>query len=491
MRISETFRDIQTRIDEAAELIERNGPSSGERTELKQTLQQLSHPADRHFGLFLMMTSQKGRVLAVGPGIDDARAQKIANLQFTADDNHLSEPVRICARCFEHHDSISIVSPMSDGRKMVANVDLEQLLDDVFAQITRGRHAQAALVDGDGEVLFNERTEGGHGDQDLIAGHATLRHTDWKVIVETPRSAIAPEVRSLVEMELYASLGLLLILMLALGAFGFLKYREQSERVERVQALAQTEKLATVGMLGASVAHEIRNIVSVAKLNAELARRSAGLEESTHLDKVADSLERLTDMAENITGYARSDDSETEPFGLDDAVREALELVGPKIDETKLLYETDDNPIIAGNGTALTHVVLNLLLNAYDEVDDQADAEIKISVRKEEGFGVIEVTDNGPGVDPAILDEMFEPFTSTKGEGDEGGTGLGLWLCSEIVDQHSGSIEAENLIRGGARFTVKLPVADETVSADSGAADAEPAPEGDDAPQTSQNYMAS
>ena len=458
MRISETIRDIQTRLDEAAEQIERYGPAPGETGRLQQTLDRLGHPNDERLGLGLLMTSEDGDVTAVGRAMADERARHIADRQLTLAADASSSSVHVCAYCLDLPGTITIVATLEDGRRLAANIRLENLLDGIFDRITRGRHAVAALHDAQGEVLFDNRISDRGGSGELIAGTAPVNYAGWHVHVETPRAAVAPEVRETVRSVLYASIGMIVVLALALGVLGYLKFREQSERLERVQALARTDKLATVGMLGSSIAHEIRNIISAVKMNLELARRNGDGENHESIDKASDSIGRLEELTENITGYVGAQRGEDEPFDLQAAVEEAINLVNPKLDPSMLAVEANAHPVVDGSKGAIVQVIVNLLLNAYDATVDESDATITVRVETDGERGLVEVIDTGPGIDPAILDHIFEPFTSTKGADDEGGTGLGLWLSSEIIDQHGGTIRAENREAGGARFVVALPV---------------------------------
>jgi signal transduction histidine kinase len=439
MRISETFLDIQTRLDEAAERL-RDDSFPAESESHTAVLERLSHPNDRDIGLVLLMSAETGGILAVGPGGEEERTAQLADLHFDLARQHLVERLNICTHCLAHPGSVSIVSAIGDGRALVANVSLEALLAD------------------DGEVLFEQHSPDAGENGAMIVGTAGLPHSDWKVLVETPYAVIAPEVRRSTRSLLYATVGLLVVLALALGLFGYRGYREQAARVERTRTLARADKLATVGMLSASIAHEVRNVISVVELNVELARRSP-TDNATHLDRAARGLDRLTRLADNIKGYVGGTTAdEVRAFGLSGAVQEATGLLTPKFNGQLLQLETRANPTINGSAGAITQVIVNLLLNAHDEVGEAPEPEIRVEVYQEGDFGVVEVVDNGPGIEPEVFDRIFEPFVSTKGEEAVGGTGLGLWLCSEIVSQHGGTIRAENT-EGGARFIVRLPVA--------------------------------
>jgi two-component system NtrC family sensor kinase len=108
---------------------------------------------------------------------------------------------------------------------------------------------------------------------------------------------------------------------------------------------------------------------------------------------------------------------------------------------------------VRGDAAQLHQVALNLLTNALQAVDD--GEEVVVALRREGGDAVLEVRDAGPGVDPAIRDRIFEPFFT----GREGGTGLGLFVSYGIVERHGGRIEVGTAPEGGARFTVRLPLA--------------------------------
>ena len=112
-------------------------------------------------------------------------------------------------------------------------------------------------------------------------------------------------------------------------------------------------------------------------------------------------------------------------------------------------------PPVRGDAAQLHQVALNLLTNALQAVDE--GEPVVVALRQEGARAVLEVRDGGPGVDPAIRDRIFEPFfTAGKAEG----TGLGLFVSYGIVERHGGTLEVGSAPEGGARFTVRLPLAD-------------------------------
>jgi signal transduction histidine kinase len=113
-----------------------------------------------------------------------------------------------------------------------------------------------------------------------------------------------------------------------------------------------------------------------------------------------------------------------------------------------------DLPLIRGHYDALSRVFRNLLLNALDAVQGQANPEVRVSAELTDGSVRVRVTDTGPGIDPAIFDRIWDPDFTTKSRG----TGLGLALVRQTVRAHGGDVEARNVSGGGAEFVVTLPI---------------------------------
>ncbi len=228
------------------------------------------------------------------------------------------------------------------------------------------------------------------------------------------------------------------------------------------QVLRST-RLASVGRLAAGVAHEIGNPLAAILGLIELAR-DEDLDPETRdefLARIQKETERINGIIRDLLDFARDgaeSDGNDETADLAAVVADAVQLVAPQKDASKLRIERRVSPVapVRGNADRLTQVLLNLLLNAADAMDGEGDIVIEVDTHDEE-TALLTVTDSGPGIPESIRDQLFEPFVTSKAVGQ--GTGLGLAVTFTIVDRLGGSIEASNPEGGGARFVVRLPLA--------------------------------
>ncbi len=224
--------------------------------------------------------------------------------------------------------------------------------------------------------------------------------------------------------------------------------------------LIQAEKLAAVGQLAASVAHEINNPLTAIVANAQLLRRDINPEEKDLMESA-----RLIEMAgmrasqvvRNLLGIARKEKYEFEPIDLNETLRNALslvqhELVGRPI---RVNFNVQEGiPPVVASQDQLQGVWINLLLNAIDAID-KPGGEISISSYYDGHEFLVTVMDNGKGISPDHVARVFEPFFTTKSPGR--GTGLGLSVCQRVIKHHGGTIEVESQEGKWTRFTVRLP----------------------------------
>ncbi len=461
-RISENLRHVQVRfetdVEQTTEALRR--PSS--RSELRRTLETLHHASDRQLGLTLHLFEPDGRLLASYPPESIDRESQPEPLRPTSD----SPPFLFCTACLDSEAAIAFTHRFAGPRTLAANIDLEKFIGAIFQDVTRETSSHAALVSPEGRLLYQTGRAPGSAEQDsFVIATSPVPGTNWHVRVAAPRAAVAPEIGDTVTMLLVVNYAIIGILIIGLGLFGYLEWSAYSERLERLRQMAQQHKLATLGMMAASTSHEINNALSAAQLQIELARRKAAAPLHEHLDAVASSVDRLGSLAENLSNYASPGPDESRDFPLREVLDETLEIVRPKLaPETRLEVAIDTNPLVHGASAALTQVFVNLVLNAAEAVEDHPQGRIAIQTARQDETAIVTVTDNGEGIPPEILDEIFDPFVTSKR--DRGGTGIGLWLCARILDQHGGEIEAENLPDAGARLTVSLPVAERDAEPD-------------------------
>ncbi len=238
--------------------------------------------------------------------------------------------------------------------------------------------------------------------------------------------------------------------------------------------MADQDRLVSLGLLSAGLAHELNTPLAVLKGSVERLAENPGAgvdpAQAALMQRVVHRLERLS---ESLLDFARVRPPEQSPVDLRTIIEEAWTLV--RIDrearDVELVNEVPSGAEVIGDEDRLTQVFVNLLRNAADAMN--GDGKIVIAAehehRDECEWVTIRCADDGPGIDPDVLPRLFEPFTSTRL--DAHGTGLGLAVAEGIVREHGGVLLARNAPTGGAVFEVMLPVQgaalehlDETIS---------------------------
>lgn len=217
--------------------------------------------------------------------------------------------------------------------------------------------------------------------------------------------------------------------------------RETIHHLEASQrALIQSEKMATVGRLMATIAHEINNPLQSVQNCLHLAGRIELPTESreSYLSLAQEELERLMLIVQRMLGYYRPGRLDRKPASINDLIERVITLAHKKMEDQKVQLVLDlasDLPPILVVGDQIQQVILNLVLNACEAMPD--GGKIHITTRKNGDLVETWVEDTGPGVEPEQRERMFEPFASTK----EDGTGLGLSVSYGIISAHGGILE--------------------------------------------------
>jgi signal transduction histidine kinase len=245
--------------------------------------------------------------------------------------------------------------------------------------------------------------------------------------------------------------------------------QERTTRELAVEQLRHAERLNIIGKLAAGVAHELGTPLNVISGSAEMLE--AGEISRAHVTKysttILEQTKKMTTIIRHLLDFGRRGGSSRVTLDLNDAVRNAVELLLPmaRKSNTSLLVETTEHPVLATvNPAEIEQVFSNLVVNALQAVTADGKVMVRVSVEPRETveatfrpFARVTVEDNGAGIDEQFISHVFDPFFTTKGVGE--GTGLGLSVSYGIVHDHGGQIEVTSEPGKGARFTVLLPLA--------------------------------
>jgi PAS domain S-box-containing protein len=239
--------------------------------------------------------------------------------------------------------------------------------------------------------------------------------------------------------------------------------RDISERRRLQDSLLQAEKLAAVGRMAASIAHEINNPLEALLNLIYLARVSAGKpdEVRTYLHSAESELVRVSHIARQTLGYYRENVSPVN-VSLVDVVQDVLRVYEPRLRANKISVHTDfsETPHLLLKRGEMMQVVSNLVANSMQAMPQGGDLKLSIHSEsiKDGAFVVVDVEDTGTGIGSDDLDQIFEPFFTTR---SAIGTGIGLWIARQFVEGHGGRIEASSSTdpsSHGTTMSLYLPI---------------------------------
>jgi signal transduction histidine kinase len=235
--------------------------------------------------------------------------------------------------------------------------------------------------------------------------------------------------------------------------------REAEERLALERRLREAEKLAAIGNLAAGLAHQVAAPLNVISGRAELLLRRPEDEpgRARSLRIIIQQISRITTIVRNLLDFARRREPRVQPVDLGAVVDGVVEFLESELERGGVELERSGaaSAYVQGDPDLLHQVLVNLVLNALQAMEE-SEGPHRLAIRLEttESAVAVEVEDTGPGLSPDVRERMFQPFYTTK----ERGTGLGLVVARYIVEEHAGSLVAEEPLTGsGARFRITLP----------------------------------
>jgi hypothetical protein len=248
-------------------------------------------------------------------------------------------------------------------------------------------------------------------------------------------------------------------------------FDDVTEREELERRLIQADRLSSIGLLAAGVAHEVNTPLAVISSYAQmLAKQVQGDEQKSRLlDKIARQTFRASEIVNSLLNFSRTGSTAFEEIDVNRVIRETLSLLDHQLEKTGIRVEVnllENAPLIRGNAGKLQQVFLNLFLNARDAMSDMDPGTAKILAVESRNGGagvVVEIRDTGPGIPREHLNRIFDPFFTTKTA--KKGTGLGLSVTYGIVEEHGGMIEADSAPGQGAIFRLEFPAVRKAVNA--------------------------
>jgi two-component system, NtrC family, sensor kinase len=253
------------------------------------------------------------------------------------------------------------------------------------------------------------------------------------------------------------------------------RVQQKTQELKRANDhMLHVEKMASIGKMAAVVAHEINNPLSGILTYAKLLRKwldrgftgdDQRQEALDCLDLIAGESRRCGDLVKNLLTFSRTSPMNVEPTDINGIFDRCVRLVQHKLELTGIqlhLELADGTPRVLCDGAQIEQVLLALIMNAIDALPRGGNLWLRTAVLEQEQIFTMQVRDDGMGIPPEILPQIFEPFLTTKESGH--GVGLGLAISRSIMDRHNGRIEVQSEAAKGTTFTLTLPLRTETAA---------------------------
>lgn len=237
-----------------------------------------------------------------------------------------------------------------------------------------------------------------------------------------------------------------------------------NEQIQELQAaLMQTQKLSAVGALAASTTHEFNNILTTVINYAKMGlRHTDDQTREKAFNKILAAGQRASKITCGMLSFSRQQGTRQEPTDVVQLVKSVMVLVEKDLQMNRVRWQTDylGHPEANLNAGQIQQVLVNLIVNARQAMGEGGQLCVTVRTNSEEKWAEVSVRDTGSGIPADKLRSIFQPFFTTK-QADaqgQGGTGLGLALCKDIIDSHEGRIRVESAMGKGTTFTLKFPL---------------------------------
>jgi signal transduction histidine kinase len=395
------------------------------------------------------------------------------------------------------HFVIAVRRDLVDGSFFVlrATVDMNLLTDLVFVP-DLGPSGDVFVMDGEGVLQTPSRHHGGlleratipiaesastaerienyeENGAGFVIGYRSIPKTPF-VLVVLKSSVIGsgPWKRTRSELLAILIVGTVLITLVVIWSSTYMVRRIRTADLRRLEMLHRMEftaKMATIGRLAASVAHEINNPLAIINEKAGLLKDLVlHTENHPHRDKTLSSLDWITKSVERcgsvthrLLGFTRRMETKGESIDLAELLLDVLSFTGKEASHRNITINkrfSDATPLVVGDRGPIQQVFLNLINNAFAAVSDGGVIDLTVDSARN-GWVVATVRDDGEGISEDQLPFVFEPFFSTKGEF---GTGLGLSITYDLVQRMGGRIEIQSKLGVGTTVTVELPASEKS-----------------------------
>lgn len=363
--------------------------------------------------------------------------------------------------------SVGILAADLEDRVESWNTRMEELTG-ISRELALGRRLSdlfpEALVERLESVRQPDGALNGNGSHHVV--NQGVHHIDKFVLKEWPLSANGAGPR-----EITLNIAVAPLVSRDMERIGRLViFDDITDRSELERRLVQADKLSSIGLLAAGVAHEVNTPLAVISTYAQMLTKQLQDDEqkSRMLDKIARQTFRASEIVNSLLNFSRTASSENAALQINRVVQETLSLIEHQLSKSGVtvnLRLDPSGPTITGNSGKLQQVFLNLFLNARDAMENCAagEAVLEVSTHGNDSAVSIDICDTGVGIAPEHLSRIYDPFFTTKGA--RKGTGLGLAVTYGIVQEHGGTIEALPREGRGARFHLELPLARKPVLA--------------------------